>query len=74
MTGRAVVKQFFNDVTETNVKRANLTRHVADVPWKEVKVGEKHKGMELTTKQFTLLVKPEKFEVVVIKVNGSCGQ
>lgn len=72
MTGRQVVDSFYKSHINSNIKRANLISHINEVPRKEIRLGEKYKGLNLERDQMTLVVRPERYEIISVKVNASC--
>lgn len=71
-TGREVVNSFYKEEIDRNIKRANLVSHISELPTKEIRLGEKYKGFRIDKEQFVLLVKPERYEIMSVRVNASC--
>ncbi|KAF1750125.1 hypothetical protein GCK72_016671 [Caenorhabditis remanei] len=71
-TGREVVQNYYKTEIDGHIKRAKLVSHVSEIPTKEIKLGEKYEGIVLKSKQVVLLVKPQRFEVIGVRINGTC--
>ncbi|EFP03770.1 hypothetical protein CRE_01423 [Caenorhabditis remanei] len=71
-TGREVVQNYYKLEIDGHIKRAKLVSHVSEIPTKEIKLGEKYEGVVLKSKQVVLLVKPQRFEVIGVRINGTC--
>ncbi|EGT55236.1 hypothetical protein CAEBREN_29292 [Caenorhabditis brenneri] len=72
LTGRQVVNNFYNEDVNRNIKRANLVSHINEVPSKEIRLGEKYKDMKIKTEQSVLIIEPERFEILSVRVNATC--
>lgn len=72
LTGREVVHNFYNEDVDRNIKRANLISHINEVPSKQIRLGEIYKNMKIKTEQSVLIITPERFEILSVRVNATC--
>lgn len=72
LTAREVVKTFYKEEIDGNIKRAKLVSHMDEVPTREIVIGKRYEKFEILEKQSVLLLKPQRFQVFSVRVNASC--